>query len=539
MQCPDCRVVLPAEARFCLSCGAKIEPVAPDAPVDKLLESLRQAIGFQYRIDRLLGRGGMGAVYLAHEFALDREVAIKVLPPELAGTSELRERFRREARTAARMSHPNIVPLYTFGEVSGLVYFVMGFVRGESLASRLARQGPFGPEEARTLLASLCDALEFAHRRGVVHRDIKPDNILMDAESNEPVLTDFGIAKVSVMDAQLTTAGQLIGTPHYMSPEQASGSADIGARSDLYSLGVVAYELLSGRRPFDSDNPIEALTQRLTSDPKPLGSVTRGVPSDLALTIDRCLERDPAKRWPDAKSLREALLPSDDDPEETVPGRMLRVSVTVGSLMGLAILYLAMYRVLHPEIEVSANRIVKIAVGTVPIVLLGLIGAIRLRAEGMSARSILARAFQQPRWWRSWWPPTFRRRGDQWGRLPPEIKRFRVLLGMLQVYVFAIFLPLQLQTIGSDRLPVLQLTAIAVMFALLLLTFRQRRIAKQFILAHTNATAMEASSIVSTPTWRATAWRRGPASLILGGQVSKTPAAIADARDSERSTPHP
>ena len=192
------------------------------APVDPIFESLKQSIGFQYRIERLLGRGGMGAVYLAHELAPGSRRRDQGAAARAGGHLELRERFRREARTAARLSHPNIVPLHTFGEVSGLVYFVMGFVRGESLGSRIARQGPIEPEETRLLLAGICDALDYAHRHGVVHRDLKPDNILIEAESGAPMLTDFGIAKASFSDAQLTTAGQLIGTPHYMSPEQAS-----------------------------------------------------------------------------------------------------------------------------------------------------------------------------------------------------------------------------------------------------------------------------------------------------------------------------
>src|SRR5215831_4671605 len=154
MECFECQAILPAEARFCLSCGARV-PVSVEASGDPLLETLDNAIGFQYRIERLLGRGGMGAVYLAHELALDRDVAIKVLPPELASAPDVRERFKREARTAARLNHPNIVPLHTFGEVAGLMYFVMGFVSGESLAERLKRAGPLDVESARMLLAAV------------------------------------------------------------------------------------------------------------------------------------------------------------------------------------------------------------------------------------------------------------------------------------------------------------------------------------------------------------------------------------------------
>ena len=537
MQCPDCQAVLPAEARFCLSCGARVEAVAPDAPVDPIFEALKQSIGFQYRIERLLGRGGMGAVYLAHELALDRDVAIKVLPPEQAGAAELRERFRREARTAARLNHPNIVPLHTFGEVSGLVYFVMGFVRGESLGSRIARQGPIQPEEARTLLAGICDALDYAHRQGVVHRDLKPDNILIDAESGAPMLTDFGIAKASFSDAQLTTAGQLIGTPHYMSPEQASGRADVGARSDLYSLGVLGYEMLSGRLPFDAANPMDALSQRLTRDPKPLGSAAPGLPSDLTLAVDRCLERDPANRWSDARSLREALLPSDEEPEDTVAGRMLRIGVTMSSLSIVGVFYLLLFRAVRPEVS-GLDRALRIVGGTsLPMVVFIVIGSFRLRAEGVSGRAILLKAFQQPRWWRSWYPENFRRRGDQWGRLPREIKRFRIYLGLMQAYVLTVFMPVQLMSIGNESLLTAQLTVFAVQLFLMALLFSERRRATKFISAKTGVTLSEASTIVSTPTWKLTAWRRAPASTLLLGRTTHAPIAVPEPRDAATRLP--
>jgi serine/threonine protein kinase len=535
MQCPDCQAVLPAEARFCLSCGARVEQAAPAAEIDPIFESLKQSIGFQYRIERLLGRGGMGAVYLAHELALDRDVAIKVLPPEQAGASELRERFRREARTAARLNHPNIVPLHTFGEVSGLVYFVMGFVRGESLGSRIARLGPIEPDEARTLLAGICDALDYAHRHGVVHRDLKPDNILIDAETGAPMLTDFGIAKATFSDAQLTTAGQLIGTPHYMSPEQASGRADVGARSDLYSLGVLGYEMLSGRLPFDAANPMDALSQRLTRDPKPL--VVHGLPSDLALAIGRCLERDPANRWPDAKSLREALLPSDEEPEDTVAGRMLRIGVTMSGLSIAGVLYMLLFRALRPEVSALARAVRIASAFSVIMAIFAVIASFRLRAEGLSSRSILQKAFQQPRWWRSWYPEVFRRRGDQWGRLPREIKRFRIYLGLMQAYVLTVFLPVQLLSIGNDGLVTAQLSVFVVQLVLMALLFNERRRAAKFISSKTGVTLIEASAIVSTPTWRVTAWRRAPASTLLLGRTTPAPIAVPEPRDAATQLP--
>src|ERR1051326_3872826 len=261
MQCQECGTALTAESRFCLNCGARVRK-ADEVSGDPLREALEKSIGFQYRIERLLGRGGMGAVYLAHELALDRDVAIKVLPPEYASSAQLRDRFRLEARTAARLTHPNIVPLHTFGEVGGLVYFVMGYVAGESLASRLRRSGPLAPDEARKLLTEVAGSLAYAHQQGVVHRDIKPDNILIEAESCSPRLTDFGIAKASFTDAQLTATGQLMGTPSYMSPEQALGAGNVDARSDLYSLGVAAYEMLAGRLPFEGQNAVEMLTRR-------------------------------------------------------------------------------------------------------------------------------------------------------------------------------------------------------------------------------------------------------------------------------------
>ncbi len=257
LQCPACQATLGDDMRFCGRCGVAV-PAEPAAEGDTVRAALEAKLQAQYRIVRLLGRGGMGSVYLARDLALDREVAIKVVKTD-SSSKEVHDRLRREARTAARLSHPNIVPLHAFGEVEGMPYFVMGYVRGESLAARLRRDGKLNEEDARRILAELADALDHAHRQGVVHRDVKPDNVLLDDESGRAMLTDFGVAKALGGTETMTAVGSVVGTPSYMSPEQAAGRADIDGRSDLYSLGIMGYAMLSGRRPFEGRTAGDAL----------------------------------------------------------------------------------------------------------------------------------------------------------------------------------------------------------------------------------------------------------------------------------------
>jgi serine/threonine protein kinase len=282
-----------------------------NAPQETPLASrLSEALGDAYTIEGEIGRGGMGVVYRARDERLQRRVAIKVLPPELAFQDEIRQRFMREAQTAARLSHPHIVPIHGVSEGAGLVYFVMGLVDGESLGARIKRRGHLPDEEVRRIMKETADALSAAHAFSVVHRDIKPDNILLEGTRGRVMVTDFGIAKAlsgAGSGATLTGAGVAIGTPAYMSPEQAAGEREIDGRSDVYSLGIVAYQMVTGELPFQAPTVAGILMKQIT-EAAPMVTLKRpDVPEDLALAISRCLEKDPENRWPTADALRRAL----------------------------------------------------------------------------------------------------------------------------------------------------------------------------------------------------------------------------------------
>jgi hypothetical protein len=247
----------------------------------------------------------MGVVYLAREVSLDRSVAIKLLPPTLAAQPELRERFLREARTAAQLSQPNIVPIHTVDEVGSFVFFVMAFIDGETLGERVRAQGPLPASETARILREIAWALAYAHGQGVIHRDLKPDNIILERATGRAVLTDFGIAR-RLETTGLTAGGELIGTPEYMSPEQATGGA-LDGRTDLYSLGVVGFYALSGRLPFESTTIPALLIQHATASPPPLAPLAPGAPRALTQAVMRCLEKDPETRFSDAKGFADAL----------------------------------------------------------------------------------------------------------------------------------------------------------------------------------------------------------------------------------------
>ena len=274
----------------------------------ELRSHVQRVLDSTYELDREIGRGGMGIVYCAKDRRLKRTVAIKLLPPELAFRSEIRSRFLREAETAAQLSHPSIVPIYSVDEKDGLVFFVMAFVDGDTLAKRIHDRGALDPVEVRRILREVGDALAYAHAHGVVHRDIKPDNILLDATSNRPMVTDFGIARaISDGSARLTATGIAIGTPAFMSPEQSAGDRDVDGRSDLYSLGVVAYQMLCGELPFNATNTPALLVKHLSERPVPVDQRASNIPPDLARAVMLCLEKNPDDRFPSAQAFVTAL----------------------------------------------------------------------------------------------------------------------------------------------------------------------------------------------------------------------------------------
>ena len=276
---------------------------------DYLRDRITVAVGTEYLIENEIGRGGMAVVYRATDLRLHRTVAIKVLPPDVAFNSDVRARFIREAQTAAQLSHPNIVPIYAVDEKDNgsIVFFVMAYVDGESLGARLKREGAWPVDQTVRVLRDVADALASAHARGVVHRDIKPDNILIERATGRPMVTDFGIARAAAGETRLTVTGVAVGTPAYMSPEQALGERELDGRSDLYSLAVVGYHMLTGETPFKASNTPAMLVKHVSERPRPVREKRPEVPAYLAVAIDRALAKRPEDRWADAAEFRDAL----------------------------------------------------------------------------------------------------------------------------------------------------------------------------------------------------------------------------------------
>jgi len=323
--CRKCGAELEAGALFCSRCGQDMTLLGDQAstlamttagtPVVPVRSTMRQALRDatlgEYEILSELGRGGMATVFLAHDIALDRKVAIKVMAPHLLEGEGMAERFKLEARTAAQLSHPHIIPIYAVKETAETLYFVMKFVEGRGLDEVIKKTGALPIPMVKDILTKVGGALGYAHRRDVVHRDIKPGNIMIDEEGT-PVVTDFGIAKVAT-NTGLTQTGTTIGTPTYMSPEQCQAKAVTGA-SDQYSLGIVAFEMLTGRVPFEGDSAVTTMYKHCHEELPPLDDFRPDCPSDLRETITRMVAKDPTERWP---SLEAAVRKLSNDPTPT------------------------------------------------------------------------------------------------------------------------------------------------------------------------------------------------------------------------------
>src|SRR5438876_2050752 len=300
MYCSRCGTQNDDASKFCRSCGLDLAATPIQNPQELTeLELVREQLKDEYEILDELGRGGMAIVFKAREKQLEREVAIKVLPFSLAFDKEFVERFQREARTSAKLEHPGIIPIYRVGKSGRVIYFVMKFLRGKPLASVLGARGSLPPAEIRQVLVQVSRALAYAHKSGIVHRDIKPDNIMFD-EHGQAVVTDFGIAKAAT-GGKLTGTGMSIGTPHYMSPEQARAQS-IDGRSDIYSLGVVAYQCLTGTVPYDGEDSFSIGYKHIT-EPIPTPSLITADERRIFEVIKRMLMKDPADRFQSCEEL--------------------------------------------------------------------------------------------------------------------------------------------------------------------------------------------------------------------------------------------
>jgi len=297
------------------------------------IQRIREVLAPTYTIDRELGRGGMATVYLAQDSKHERVVALKVLHPELAASLGP-DRFLREIRVAARLNHPHILPLFDSGEIEGLLYYVMPYVEGESLRERLDRQQQLPIDEAIHHARAVASALDYAHRQNVVHRDIKPENVML--YEGEPMVMDFGIAKaVSAAGTQtvtLTQTGMVVGTPAYVSPEQAAGETQLDGRSDQYSLACVLYEMLSGQRVFTGATAQAILAKRFTEVPKPIRELRRGVPENVERALFKAMSTDVSGRYNTAAMFAQALSPARDHDSQTMPQQAVSAAKSVAVL---------------------------------------------------------------------------------------------------------------------------------------------------------------------------------------------------------------
>ncbi len=313
--CSSCHALLREGSSHCPRCGpgslalfgvelTSLDPFPSDSGA---LERLGRALGRQYRVVRLVGRGGFAEVYEAVDSDLQRRLAVKVLRSDLPWTGATISRFKQEARAIARLNHPNTVRIHFVGEGEGLVYYAMPYLEGRTVSDVLKTEGPLTVEGALRIVEPVLEALQHAHDHGLVHRDVKPDNILIESGTGRPLLVDFGIVKYLDGPAHLTEAGFIVGTPLYMSPEQALGSRSVDARSDLYGMGVLLFQLLTGAPPFEGTDSQEIVGRHI-HEPVPSANLSRdGIPPWIAAIVLRCMAKHPDDRFPTARAMLEAI----------------------------------------------------------------------------------------------------------------------------------------------------------------------------------------------------------------------------------------
>ena len=322
--CPSCNTALPELAAYCYVCGSATPPAidkktgeilipeglapTPTASAD-MIRKLKDSFGKHYELGNLIGRGGFAEVFQVRDLWLKRDLALKAIRPDLSVSDTLLARFRREAEAVAALRHPNIVPIYDIGEAEGIMYILMPLIKGESLKGLLVRDGRRPISEARRIMLEAASALASAHEAGVVHRDIKPENIMLEGKSRRVLVMDFGIAKVmdAAGDSTLTSSGTIVGTPHYMSPEQASGDPHLDHRTDQYSLAVCGYHMLTGSVPFEGESTRQILFKQMMESPRSMRELVPEVPEALMSAVSRGMAKEPADRYPDIEAFASAI----------------------------------------------------------------------------------------------------------------------------------------------------------------------------------------------------------------------------------------
>jgi len=311
MECLKCHTPLPDGSKFCYACGADVTGGGTmgsgGGGTEGLMIRLQRLVEGKYKVDRLLGKGGMGAVFLAHDLTLEREVAIKVLPPDISMDEHIVKRFQQEAKTAAKLDHTNIIPIYRVESDGGLNYFVMKYIEGTSLEDVLDQKQPLAIDYVQRVVWEAACALGHAHQRGVVHRDVKPANIMFDHDGRV-MLTDFGISKALQAASGFTGTGMIIGTPHYMAPEQAKGGT-VDGRADQYSLAVVAYRMITGELPYTGDSVHTILYKHIFEEVPRMSGKRVGTPEFLSVAIARALAKEPDQRYPTMEEFATAVWP--------------------------------------------------------------------------------------------------------------------------------------------------------------------------------------------------------------------------------------